>query len=145
MGRGAEVRRHSGLPLIAGATDIVAGNPVAITASGSWQVITAADNTTEIIGIARASAQANQGVDIRDIGDIVRAVAAATINSGEHVGIASLSTTEGASGLVQVAQLAPVAKASAANRWSVGIAVESAQPKQEFAYYIKPTQLSGLT
>jgi hypothetical protein len=97
--------------------------------------------------VARASAQSitNGGsVDIRDIGDIVRAVAAATINSGEYVGVASLSTTEGASGLVQVAQLGPVARASGSARWAVGVAVENANPKQGFAYYIKPEQLSGL-
>jgi hypothetical protein len=144
MGEGAEVRRHSGLPLIAGATDIVAGNPVTFSASRAWQVVTAKDNTTEIIGIARASARANKGIDIRDVGDIVRGIAAATINSGELVGIASLSTTEGASGLVQVAQLAPITRASGSARWTLGPAVENANPKEEFAYYVNPKQISGL-
>lgn len=148
MGVGKELRRNSGFPALAGATDIAAGNPVTIT--GPWQVTTV-QGVTEgpILGIARASAPAKQAVDIRDsaTGDVARAIAAATVTAGNLVGFATNATAAGASGTIQVTGLGPVSRGASnllAN-WTVGEALENAAIGNTFAYRINPRELPGLS
>lgn len=147
MGVGKELRRQSGAPFIAGGTDIAGGNLVKLV--GNWQVRSVATFTDVPIGIARASAPAGQAVDIRDIatGDIVRAVAGATIVSGEPVGWASNATAAGASGVIQISKIGPVSKGASLSgaTWSVGEAVEGSNPGNTFAFRVNPRQLSGLS
>ena len=147
MGVGSELRRNGGLPLLAGATDVAGGNIVAV--SGPWQVTSVQNVNEEPIGIARASAPAKNGVDIRDLssGDVVRAVAAATITAGNLVGFASNATVAGASGTIQVTKLGPVSKGASlgTGTWSVGQALESALPGNTFAFRVNPRQLAGLS
>lgn len=147
MGVGAELHRNSGLPLLAGATDVVGGNLV--TVSGPWQVTTVQSANEEPIGVARASAPAHGAVDVRDLsaGDVVRAIAGATITAGQQVGFASNATVAGASGVIQVTKLGPVSKAasSGTTAWAVGQALETAIPGNTFAYRVNPRQLTGLS
>lgn len=148
MGVGSELRRNSGLPLNAGGTAIAAGNPVKV--SGPWQVQTIQSVNDIPIGIARASAVSLEGVDVRDIsaGDIVRAVAAATVAAGNLVGFASNATVAGNEGaVIQVTKLGPVSKGASLGTatWSIGEALESAAIGNTFAYRINPRQLAGLS
>jgi len=150
MSQGAETRRLSGLPFIAGPTNIAAGNPVKL-GTGSWTVENALHASDEPIGIARASAAAGKALDVRDTNDVIRGIAAATIAVGNLVGLASVFAT----GSTVVAQLAPVSagvvKAPKENEeivrtvvWSVGQAVEAANPGAEFGYRVNVRQISGL-
>lgn len=148
MGVGASLRRNSGLPLYAGGTDVALGNPVVVT--GPWQVTTVQGPTEgPVIGIANASAVAKDPVDVRDLsaGDIVRAVAAATISAGNLVGFATNATAAGASGTIQVTGLGPITRGAtnALANWTYGEALESAAIGNTFAYRINPRQLAGLS
>lgn len=147
MSYGAETRRLSGLPFFTGATNIAGGNAVQLSASTPWVVNNVVAETEEPFGIARASAAGvSDAVDIRDTADVIRGIAAATINIGEFVVVASGAATAGASGSVEVSQLAPPATLGASGTvvWAVGKAVEHANPGGEFAYYLKIQQVSGL-
>jgi hypothetical protein len=139
-------KRLPGLPLIAAGTDIPGGAPVQIVATGgAWGVRPVAKNSEgPIIGISRASAINGQGVDVIDSPDIRIAVAAASIAQGAFIGVASASAVTGASGSIQQPQIAEVARASASNRYALGIALEACAPGNSFSYYFNPTQLSGL-
>lgn len=139
-------KRLPGLPLIAAGTDITAGAPVQIVSSGgSWGVRPVEKNSEgPIVGIARASAVNGTGVDVIDSPDIRIAVAAASIAQGAFIGVASANAVTGASGNLMVPQIAEVARASASNRYAIGIALEGAAKGSEFSYYFNPTQLSGL-
>lgn len=147
MGVGSELRRNSGLPLLAGASDIVGGNLVTVT--GPWQVTTVQSVNEEPLGVARASAPAHFAVDVRDTGEgaIVRAVAAATIAAGNQVGFASNATVAGASGTIQVTKYGPVSKGASlgASTWSAGTSLENANPGNTFAFRVNPRQLAGLS
>jgi hypothetical protein len=139
-------KRLPGLPLIAAGTDIPGGAPVQIVSSGgAFGVRPVATNAEgPIIGVARASAINGDGVDIIDTKDIRTAVAAASIAQGAFIGVASASAVTGASGSIQQPQIAEVARASASNRYTLGIALEGAAKGSSFSYYFDPKQLSGL-
>lgn len=147
MGVGSELKRNSGFPVLAGATDIAAGNLVAV--SGPWQVTSVQSVEEEPLGAARASAPAHKPVDVRDSGEggVVRAIAGATITAGNLVGFASNATAAGASGVIQVTKLGPVSKGASLGKstWSVGQSLETALPGNTFAYRVNPRQLSGLS
>lgn len=149
MGVGSSLKRNSGLPLFAGATDIAAGNLVALSAVGGWQCITVQSVNEAPIGIAYASAPAHGPVDVRDFGtgDIVRAIAGATITAGNLVGFASNATAAGASGTIQVTKLGPVSKGASlgTGTWAAGEALETAIPGNTFAFRVNPRQLAGLS
>jgi hypothetical protein len=136
-------KRFSGLPLLAGGTDVGPG-PVQLVA-GSWAVIPVANNTQQVMGIARASAPNGSAVDVRDLPDIHIGTAAASIAAGAFIGVASANPVAGASGNFLVPQLAEVSKATGSNRWAIGQAVEGAAPGNNFSYYFLPQQLSGLS
>jgi hypothetical protein len=146
MGVGTDLRRLSGLPFIAGATDLVNAMPVQVT--GPWTVLPVRGVTEgPPVGITRGSAAAGKAVDVRDRGNIVRVVAAATFASGELVGVASMATiAAGPTGtsVVQVPQYAPVTRASGSVRWSLGVSLEAANPGNTIAFLVEPQQISGL-
>lgn len=140
-------KRLPGTPLIAGGTDVPNNCPVQIVSTGgALAVRPVANNSEPIDGISRASAINGQGVDVLNIpGEVQVAVAAASIAQGAFIGVASANPVAGASGNIQVPQIATVAKASASNRFTLGKALEGAAPGNTFRYYFKPEQLSGLT
>jgi hypothetical protein len=139
-------KRLPGLPLTAAGTDIPSGAPVQIVAYTPGFGVRPVEKNSEgpIIGIARASAVNGQGVDVIDTKDIRTAVAAASIAAGAFVGVASANSVTGASGALMVPQIAEVARASASNRYTLGIALEGAAKGSSFSYYFDPKQLSGL-
>lgn len=136
-------KRFTGLPLLAGGTDVGPG-PVQITA-GTWAVIPVTGNTQQPLGIARASAPSGTEVDVRDLPDIHIGLAAATVAAGAFIGVASGNPVAGASGNFLVPQLAEVTKATNQTRWALGQALEAANPGANFSYYFLPQQLSGLS
>lgn len=86
--------------------------------------------------------------DIREEGNIVKAIAGASLGAGAEVGFATLgvcSAVQGGSYVATVPQLGPVSGASGSVVWSVGEALESAAAGSLFTLYIKPRQLSGLS
>lgn len=147
MGVGAELRRNSGSPFIAGGTDI--GQYALVKLTGAWQVQPCATVTDQPVGLTRASAPANRSIDVRDsgTGDIVRAQCVATVAVGNEIGVASVGATAGASGNFQVPLLGPVSKGASLSiaTWSAGQALENANPGNTFAFRISPRQLSGLS
>lgn len=98
------------------------------------QVIPLATNNVEPFALAIASAP-TPGDALTGMvpGDVVKAVAAASLGHGTDVGIAS---TNGA--------LGPVAAASGVVRWRVGRSVSAAAAGETFSLYISPRQLGGL-
>lgn len=148
MGVGSELRRNSGLPLIAGGSAVAGGNLVAIT--GAWQALTVQNVNEAIVGVARASAASLEPIDVREIsgGDVVRAVAAATIAAGNLVGFASNATAAGPGNtIVQVTKYGPVSKGASlgTGTWTAGEALENANPGNTFAFRVNPRQLAGLS
>jgi hypothetical protein len=140
----AKLHRRPDLPFIAGGSDIPDGAPVKLVTDGTRAVRVAVSSADHPIGVSRASAPAQRAVAVQDRGEIVRAFAAATVASGEYVGVASVTATAGASGNIQIPVIAPVAKASGSVVWAVGLALEHANPGNVFQYLVEPTQLSGL-
>lgn len=140
----ASLHRRPDLPLFAGGSDIAGGSPVKFVSDGSRTVRPAVSSADHPIGVARASGQSGHAVAVRDRGEIVSGIAYATVNTGEYVGVASVTATVGASGNIQIPVIAPVAKASGSVVWAIGISLEQANPTNVFQYIVEPTQLSGL-
>lgn len=139
-------KRLPGLPLIAAGTDITNNCPVQFVSTGGSFGVRPVQTNAEgpIAGISRASAVNGRGVDLIDTPDIRIAVAAASIAQGAFVGVASANAVTGASGNLMVPQITEVARATNANRYALGIALEGAAKGNSFSYYFSPQQLSGL-
>lgn len=146
-------KRFTGLPLVAGGTDIVANAPVTlskpVSGASAWGVLpVTASNVGPIVGVTRASAINGQAITVYDIGDIHQAQLAgggASVVAGEFVGVLKASTATGGSGNIVVPMVTVVERASAKTVYAIGQAIENALPGNKFAYYLNPTQLSGLT
>src|ERR1700687_5483935 len=106
MGGYQTVRRNPGLPCVPAGTDICVG-PVRLASGTNFGVLPCA-KTEEPFGWANASAANWTGaVGVYDLPDVFTAVAAATVNVGQFVGVASFNEVAGASGNVLVPQIAP--------------------------------------
>lgn len=94
-----------------------------------------------------ASVVQGQNVAVYERGNIVKAIAAASMGPGAEVGFASLGLASQAQGTrmqATVVQLGPVSGASGALVWSVGQSEDAANAGEIFSLYINPRQLSGL-
>lgn len=85
------------------------------------------------LGVALASAARLEAVTVHDVGNYVKAVAAASFGAGAEIGVIgatkSLNAVVGASGAVV---------------HSVGQSVNAAGAGEVFTLYVNPRQLSGL-
>jgi hypothetical protein len=109
--------------------------PVRLNPSANRSVVAAATNNVEIQGfVSDASYAAGEAVTVYGDGDVVEAIAGASLGAGADIGIAS---TNGA--------LGPVAGASGTARYRVGRSLESAAAGERFSVLVKPGQLSGLS
>lgn len=98
------------------------------------QVVAVASRNQEPLGLTGA-ASAAQGLPVVTYGpgNVVKAIAGASLGYGADIGVAS---TNGA--------LGPVSAASGSVVWRVGVAREPAAAGEVFSLYINPRQLSGL-
>jgi hypothetical protein len=144
----AEILRES-TPGFA-ASDIMGGNPVTIATGSDWLYQTIATTSQEPVGIVRRGADAAQGkaVTVFDgIGNVIRVIAGATVLQRQDVNISgATSFAHPVSGLTATqAFYGPVSGASGSVIHRVGIALEQANPGQQFALRVNPKQLSGLS
>lgn len=119
---------------------LVAPNtPVFMSASTAREVVPCSTHGQRPVGVTgdvgSATVAASRGfqVGVHTNGNVVRAIAAASLGNGAEVGVAS---TNGA--------LGPVQGASGASVWSVGQAVTSAAAGSKFTIIVQPRQLSNL-
>jgi hypothetical protein len=145
-----EVHRQIG-PYFA-ASDIFAKSPLTIATGSDWAVQPAiaagASALQEVIGIARDDQAQGQAVAVYDdVGSIIRVIAGATVLQRQNIGV-----TGGTNYLHSVSSLTattafygPVSSASGTGVYRIGVALESANPGQQFALRFSPSQLSGLS
>lgn len=110
------------------------------------QIVAAATNTDRPFGISDASVAQGQRVTVYEDGNIVKAVAAASLGHGGEVGVATFGVASAAQGnaLATITQLGPVTGASGVSKWAVGVAMENAAAGEVFSVYVSPRQLSNL-
>jgi hypothetical protein len=117
------------------ASAIGAGIPVTYdVADTQRQVVAVASRNVEPFGVTLATA-ANPGdsVTVMERGNVIKAVAMASIGAGAPVGVGS---SNGALTLV-------AAGASGAVVWQVGVSMSAAAAAETFSFYVNPRQLSG--
>ena len=125
---------RSGFPGIALAT-IMPRTPVRLAPTGSQdRAVVPVVNTTEpVLGFSGDQVtRPGEALAVYDDGNVVKAVAAASVGIGAEVGIAS---SNGA--------MAPVAGASGVARHSSGQSVTAAAAGEVFSIYVRTRQLSG--
>lgn len=85
----------------------------------------------EPFGVALATAAQGEAVTAHDVGNVVKAVAGASLGAGANVGVTGAT-----------ASLSPIAGASGVIRFSVGKSVTAAATGEVFSLYVNPQQLS---
>lgn len=121
--------------------------PKTVVKLGSAQdtVLPVASNNDRPFGVTGASGAVGVAVAVYENENIVKAIAAASLGYGAEVGLASIGVASAVQGsaLATTTLLGPIAGASGAAVWSVGVAEEPAAAGEVFAVLIKPRQLSG--
>ena len=109
--------------------------PVRLNPSAARSVLIAATNNVEIQGfVSDATYIAGEAVTVYGEGDVVEAIAGASLGVGVDIAVAS---TNGAVG--------PAAGASGVVKHRVGRSLEAAAAGEKFSLYVKPQQISGLS
>jgi hypothetical protein len=128
-----ELHRQGAIPCKA-ASPIAAGVAVQIdVADTQRQVLPIASANIEPFGITVATALTGQGVSVWDRGNVVKALAAASLGAGANVGVVGATNSLG---LI-------AAGASGSVVWAVGKSMTAAAAGEVFSFYINPRQLSG--
>jgi hypothetical protein len=144
--------RFTGLPTVAGGTDVIGGAPVrafgayGATLTQNFGVIPNQYASQPILGVARASAQNGKAVTIKDMPDveIAKNGTTATIAAGALIGVASFGTFSGASGTCIEPIIGEVSGTAKKIVWVLGEALETGQPGANFSYRLNPRQITGL-
>ena len=142
--------RKPPLPLFA-ASDIFRGAPVkfveptsASTSTGLTVQMVGSSNDKPV-GIAYNDAAQGEAVAVIDRGDWRRVYAGGSVQPGNYVGVTAASEANhpvsGVKGKYPV--FGKVSGASETATWAVGVALEAANPNENFAFYIDPIQLSS--
>lgn len=120
-------------PSLKAASAMIPKRPVKLDTVADQVVLCATDNVEPlgITGLASV-AQGDQVVTYGQ-GNIVKAIAGASLGFGADLGIAS---TNGA--------LGPISGASGVAKWRIGTSREPAAAGETFSVYVNPRQLSGL-
>lgn len=87
----------------------------------------------ETIGFTQTSASSGFAVEVQAVGNIVKAVAAASVGAGADV---ALGSPNGA--------LGPVAAASGVVKYKSGVSLSDAAAGEVFSVFVNPRQLSGI-
>lgn len=83
--------------------------------------------------------------EVREEGNIVKAIAGASLGAGAEVVVATIGVctkVQGGSFVATVPQLGPITVASGTIQWAVGISLDAAPAGSLFTLYVKP-RLSG--
>lgn len=84
--------------------------------------------------------------EVREEGNIVKAIAGASLGAGAEVALATIGVctgVQGGSSVATVTQLGPLAVASGTPQWAVGIALDAAPAGSLFTLYVKPRLTGG--
>ena len=150
------IRPNFQLPISAGSV-LVPRTPVKLVGSSVLLVLPVAssnDRPFGMIGEATAPVTSPTGDAVSGFaavvieeGNIVKAIAAASLGVGVEVTMATLgvaTNAQGGSYLATVPQLGPITVASGSGQWAVGLALTPAKAGELFSLYIKPRQTGGL-
>ncbi len=124
--RSTVVHGHGAVSYVASGA-ISAGQAVRIDPANEGRVIAAADATTEPLGIAMNAAAVGKDVTVHLAGNIVLAIANATIANGAHVGAVAATNRLGT---------------TAATFFRVGIAQQPALVGEEFSVLVAPWKVA---
>ncbi len=120
------------------ATQVIANAPVRLSTVATAPergVQPVPTNNVKPDGYTHAGASYLRPVAMHERGEVVEAIAAASLGVGPvMIGTANASTV----------RLIPAAAASGVERWSVGDAVTPAGDGEYFSLYVNPRQISGL-
>ena len=142
--------RKPPLPLFA-ASDIFVGAPLkfvepvsASTSTGRFVQMVGSSNDKPI-GVAYESVAAGEPVAVLDRGEWPQGYAGGSIQPGQYTGVVNASEAKHPVSEVTVKYpvLGKVAGASGTATWSIGVALDAANPNERFAYYLDPIQLSS--
>ena len=121
------------LPCFA-ATQLGERVPVAFVAGATARIVAPVASLNEqSIGFTQTAASPGLPVAVQAYGNVVRAVAAASVGAGAEV---ALGSPNGA--------LGPVTGASGVVKYSSGTALSAAAGAETFSVYVNPRQLSGI-
>jgi len=139
-------RYQEQLPIVAGRDTpphtlvrLVATTPLRIQAVGSNndRPFGMLDDGTAASGVAAA---------VYDDGNVVKAIAAASLGAGAEVAVASIGVASSAqrNAIATTTLFGPVAGASGVALWSAGVALDNAAAGEVFSLFIRPRQTGGL-
>lgn len=86
--------------------------------------------------------------DLREEGNIVKAIAGASLGAGVEVTVATIGICTGVQGgsyVATVTQLGPIAVASGTQQWSYGFSLDAAPAGALFTLYFKPRLTGGFS
>ncbi len=126
--RSTVVHGHGAVSYVASAA-IAAGQAVRLDPANEARVIPAADATTEPLGIAMNAAAVGKDVTVHLAGNIVLAIANATIAHGANVGAVAATSRLGTS-------------PATVGTFRVGIAQQPALVNEEFSVLVNPVKVA---
>lgn len=141
-----ELHRYQFQQGLKAASQMPPKTPVSLSASQADYVVALSAANVEPFGIIGASAGQAGAVAVYEAGNIVKAIAAASLGYGADVGFASIgvsSQVQGGTTLATTVLLAPVSGASGTVSYRVGKAESPAGAGEVFSVLIAPRQLAG--
>jgi hypothetical protein len=139
-------RYQQQLPIKA-ASSIPPRTAVRLSASSPLQVLAIASNNDALFGmIGDATAAQGEVAAIYDAGNIVKAIAAASLGAGAEVAVASIGVASSAqrNAIATTTLFGPITVASGAARWAAGVAMDAVAAGEVFSLYIRPRLTGGL-
>ena len=116
------------------ASNVQPGQVVSLASGTERGIAPCASANLRPFGVAFAVATAGDAVTVHAIGNVVKAIANASVGVGAEITVASGAATG----------VAPVTGASGVERWSVGQSVTAAAAGETLSVYVHPRQLGLL-
>lgn len=108
-------------------------------------VVAIATVNDEPLGLVEASAAAGAHLAVFGEGNVVRAIAGASLGPNTDVGLATVGVASAAqdNSTANVVQLGPITAASGSIKWVVGKSLSGAAAGEVFSLQIRPRQIGG--
>ena len=147
------IRPNFALP-VQPASNIVPRSVVRLVGSNALRVLPVASSNQRPFGVIGGATAplvtgqaAGQAGVVQEEGNIVKAIAGASLGAGCEVCLATIgiaSAAQGGSYVATVTQLGPLTAASGAAVWAVGISLDAVAAGEIFTLYVKPRLTGGL-
>lgn len=139
---------------ISPASTCVPFSVVKLAGSSALRILPVASNNDRPFGVVGEATSplvtgqaAGLAAAVHEEGNVVKAIAGASLGAGAEVALATIGVAtkaQGGSYVATVTQLGPISVASGSQIWAVGIALDAVAAGEIFSLYIKPRLTGGL-